>query len=223
VTRFGTGRVVAWFVVVGALAAGNYVVRFTDTAGRGDRDSLYLYSSALSGLLFYGVFFAFVYAIAAVDTEDLFALRRPESWHDAAALCLALVVGIYVWSFVISRLPLPESPSTEQGLTPTHWDPKYAGPYAANFVVIALVAPVIEELTFRGVGFRLLEPYGRVLAIVVVGITFGLAHGLVEGLLVLVPFGAGLAYVRMRTDSVYPGMIVHGFFNSVALLYVLTT
>jgi len=50
-----------------------------------------------------------------------------------------------------------------------------------------------------------------------VGLTFGLAHGLLEALLVLVPFGIALAYVRDRTDSVYPGMIVHGLFNGIAL------
>ena len=35
----------------------------------------------------------------------------------------------------------------------------------------------------------------------------------------LIPFGAALAYVRDRTDSVYPGMVVHASFNAVALAY----
>src|SRR5256885_5488702 len=33
----------------------------------------------------------------------------------------------------------------------------------------------------------------------------------------LAAFGIGLAYLRSRVDSVYPGMIVHGLFNAVAL------
>jgi membrane protease YdiL (CAAX protease family) len=226
VTRFSTGRLVAWCVLVGALAASNYVVRFTGVGGGSgsDRsDTLYSYSSAVSGLVFYGIFFIFVYAIAAVDVRELFALRGPESWHEAAALCLAVLVGIYVWSGLVALLPLPQSPGDEQGLTPKHWEPEHLWAYLANFAVIAIVAPVIEELTFRGVGFALLRRFGLPVTIGVVGVTFGLAHGAVEGLLVFVPLGAALTYVRARTDSVYPGMIVHGVFNGIALLYVLTT
>ena len=52
---------------------------------------------------------------------------------------------------------------------------------------------------------------------IVVGVAFGAAHGLVEGLLVLVPFGIALAWLRDRTNSVIPGIIVHGIFNGVAL------
>jgi uncharacterized protein len=90
-------------------------------------------------------------------------------------------------------------------------------------VLYALVAPVVEELTFRGLGQSLLAFLGRWPAIVVVGISFGLAHGLVEALLVLVPFGIALAWLRDRTKSVYPGMIVHGLFNGVALAVAVLT
>jgi membrane protease YdiL (CAAX protease family) len=220
---YGAGRLSAWAILVGALATANYVVRFTGAADRGTRDTLYSYSAAFSGLVFYGIFFAFVYAIAAVDTEELFALRRPTSWPRAAGWCLGILVSVYIWVGLVSLLPLPQSPSDEQGLAPQHWEPSHAGAYAANFVVIALVAPLVEELTFRGVGFRLLERFGLWLAVGVVGVVFGLAHGLLEGLIVLIPFGAALALMRARTDSVLPGMFLHAAFNSVSLLYVLTT
>jgi len=118
---------------------------------------------------------------------------------------------------VVATLPLPESPGKEQGLTPTHWEPAHAGAFAANLVLFVLIAPVVEELTFRGVGQSLLRFLGRTPSILLVGISFGLAHGLVEALLVLVPFGAALAWLRDRTDSVFPGMAVHGLFNGVAL------
>ena len=84
--------------------------------------------------------------------------------------------------------------------------------------MIALLVPFSEEVTFRGLGYKLLERFGRPAAILLVGLTFGLAHGLVEALPVLVPFGAALAYVRARTGSIYPGMIVHGVFNGLVLL-----
>ena len=218
--RWSTARVVWWLVIVGALSAANYAVRFTGNSSASERDALYLYSSAIAGLIFYGVFFAFVYAVAAVDTEELFALRRPRSIGRAIGLGFAVIVAIYIVSAALSPFL---NAGKEQGLTPTHWEPRHAGAYAANFVVIAIVAPIVEELTFRGVGYGLLEQYGRPLAIVAVGILFGLAHGLVEALPVLATFGILLTWLRSRTDSVYPGMVVHALFNSIALVVAVAT
>ena len=52
---------------------------------------------------------------------------------------------------------------------------------------------------------------------------FGLAHGLVEALPILVALGVGLAYLRARTDSLYPGFVVHALFNAIALTLAVTT
>jgi membrane protease YdiL (CAAX protease family) len=75
----------------------------------------------------------------------------------------------------------------------------------------------VEELTFRGVGQSLLRAFGRWPSILLVGAAFGVWHGLLEALLVLVPFGILLAYLRDRTESVIPGIVVHGLFNGIAL------
>jgi membrane protease YdiL (CAAX protease family) len=39
----------------------------------------------------------------------------------------------------------------------------------------------------------------------------------VQALLVLIPFGAALAYLRERTGSVLPGIVVHALFNAAAI------
>ena len=91
---------------------------------------------------------------------------------------------------------------------------------AANLVLFAVIAPFVEELTFRGSGQSLLGFLGRWPSILVVGVAFGLAHGLVEALLVLVPFGVALAWLRDRTDTVIPGMLVHALFNGAALVAI---
>jgi membrane protease YdiL (CAAX protease family) len=132
------------------------------------------------------------------------------------------VVAILVWEYLTSLLPLPETPGKEQGITNVPWEPAHAGAFAANFVLFAVIAPFVEELTFRGSGQSLLAFLGRWPSIVLVGIAFGLAHGLVEALLVLVPFGIALAWLRDRTDSVVPGMVVHGLFNAAALAVIVT-
>ena len=88
----------------------------------------------------------------------------------------------------------------------------------------ACVAPFVEELLFRGLGYGLLTPFvGPWPAILVTGVAFGLAHGLVLGLPVLSIFGITLGWLRWQTGSVYPGMVVHALFNAVALAAAVST
>lgn len=211
-------RLAAWVGLVALIAALNYAARFSgSSSGAGDgRDEVYSYSTFASGIVLYAVWLGVV-LLVAIDRFGLLALRRPRSWRRALALALAAIAAIYAWEAVVAALPLPESPGAEQGLTPTRWEPAHAGAFAANVVLFALVAPVVEELTFRGLGQSLLRFLGRWPSIAAVGLAFGLAHGLVEALLVLVPFGVALAYLRDRTASVVPGMLVHGLFNGIAL------
>ena len=79
-------------------------------------------------------------------------------------------------------------------------------------------APIVEELTFRGLGMSLLLPYGRRTAILATGVLFGVVHGLLIALPLLIVFGVAVGWVRDRTQSVYPGMVLHGTFNGGALL-----
>ena len=213
-------RLAFWAGFVGLIALVNYAARFSGngsaTGAGSSRNAVYEYSTFVGGIVLYGVWLGVVLLIA-IDRFDLFAFRPPRRIGRAFGLAVAVVVAVYAWEAVVSLLPLPQSPGKEQGLTPTHWESAHAGAFAANVVLFAVVAPVVEELTFRGLGQSLLRFLGRMPSIVAVGVAFGLAHGLVEALLVLVPFGAGLAWLRDRTTSVVPGMIVHGLFNGVAL------
>ena len=212
------GRLTAWVSFVGLLAAVNYASRFTSGSGSSasSRQIVYSWSDFAGGVIVYGIWAGVVLLIAR-GRFDLLALRQPLAWGRALGLAVGVVATIYVWEAVVSFVPLPESPGKEQGMTPTHWEPKHAAAFAANVVLFALIAPVVEELTFRGVGQSLLGFLGRVPSLLLVGLAFGLAHGLVEALLVLVPFGIALAWLRDRTRSVLPGMLVHGLFNGIAL------
>jgi uncharacterized protein len=206
-------RLTTWISLVAILSALNYYGRFTDDSTDTVRDAVYSYTTFANGLVLYAVILGVVLAIAN-GRFDLLAVRRPR--HGAVALTLALLVAIYAWELIVAALPI-ESPGNEQGLTPTRWEPAHAGAFAANCVLFVLIAPFVEELAFRGVGQSLLAAFGRWPAILLVGVAFGVWHGLVEALLVLVPFGIGLAYLRDRTRSVVPGMVVHALFNAAAL------
>jgi membrane protease YdiL (CAAX protease family) len=218
-------RLVFWILLVALIATLNYAARFSGAHGtrRGTTDQeIYSYSTFAGGTVVYAVWLGIVLLIA-IDRFDLLALRAPRSWGRALKLGAAVIIGILVWESVASFLPLPESPGKEQGITNVHWEPAHAGAFAANFVLFAVIAPFVEELTFRGAGQSLLRFLGRVPSILLIGVAFGLAHGLVEALIVLVPFGVGLAWLRDRTNSVLPGILVHALFNAAALAFIVVS
>jgi uncharacterized protein len=197
-----------------AFATLSYTLRFT--SGKPPKDLLYKWSTAAGTLFQFAIIAAIIYGIAGLshDRRGVFALRRPTSWRTAIKIGIGVGIGIFILTLILT--PLLE-PGREQGVTPDTWQPEHAAAYIANGIVIVMVAPIVEELTFRGLGYSLLARYGRWVAVIGTGLAFALAHGLVDAFPLLAAFGFGLAYLRSRVDSVYPGIIVHGLFNAVAL------
>ena len=207
------GKLAAWLGLVGALAALNYASRFT--SGKPPPDTLYRYDTAISGVVFYAITLAILLRIARGLTRRELGLRAPESWRRAIGFAFATLIGLLIVEVALEALLHGTS---EQGLEPTHWEPSKAVPFALNAVVVAVVAPVVEELTFRGVGFTLLARFGTVVAVTGTAIAFAADHGLVEGFPALFVFGLAVALVRVRTGSIYPGMLLHACFNALALV-----
>jgi membrane protease YdiL (CAAX protease family) len=189
------------------------------SSGKPDPEVLYRWSTFAGTLIQDGIVLLLVLAIAGWRL-DLFALRRPAGgvWRTVWTIAIALA-AVYVFEIVYSALL---HPGNEQGLTPSRWEPEHAAAYFANAAVICVWVPFVEEMTFRGLGYTLLAPYGRWFAIGATGLLFGLAHGLIVSLPVIVAFGCVLAWIRSRLDSIIPGIVLHGAFNLVALVAAVT-
>jgi membrane protease YdiL (CAAX protease family) len=204
----GHTRLIVWLGVVGAFSALAYAARYAGSGASEDNDDLlYEWQTFVDGLIQYIIMLGIVLGIAAGGpARELLALRRPRSW---------LLIGTFVVTAILQPIG---NPGEEQGLLPDGWDASRAAPFVANAVLIAGFGPVVEELMFRGLGYSLLRPFGAPVAIVVVGVLFGTMHGLLIALPILSAFGIGLAWLRHRTDSVYPGILLHAVFNGIALL-----
>jgi uncharacterized protein len=203
-----------WTSFVLTFAALSYTERFSGEEPAAD--TLYRWSNVWNGMFQFGLIALVVYGIAGLgNRRQLLALRPPRSWAVAAGIAVGIGIAMAILLNYVGPLL---DPGEEQGLTPDYWDPHRAAAYVANGIVIAGVAPVVEELTFRGLGYSLLARFGRWTAIVLVGVAFALAHGLVQSFPFLAAFGAMLAYLRSRVDSVYPGIVVHALFNATALV-----
>jgi membrane protease YdiL (CAAX protease family) len=212
-----SGKLVAWLALVGAQVAIGYASRAV--GGKPDSNFVYHWSTSANVLIQYGLIFGIVLAISREETRELLALRAPRSWSRAAGIAVLVIALVVALETVLD--PFLHA-NREQGFTPKHWEPAHAGAFVASFIVLVFVGPFVEEATFRGLGFSLLVPYGQVLAILATGVLFGLAHGLVEALPVLAALGIGLGYLRARSDSLYPGYILHAAFNALALIVAVT-
>jgi len=214
-----TGRLMAWFALAGILAAIAYAGRLA--GGELPDDVLYLWPTFVGALIQYGIMFVLILVIARGFNRPLLALEAPQRRLAAVGWAIVALVVILVATGILSQFL---DAGDEQGLVPHGWDSARAAPFIANALVVSLVAPFVEELLYRGLGFGLLRQFVSPWpAIVITGLAFGLAHGLVLGLPVLSIFGITLGWLRWKTDSVYPGMCVHALFNAAALLAAVLT
>jgi uncharacterized protein len=212
VADLDAGKLAGWLALVGSLAALNYASRFT--SGKPPADSLYRYDTALSGIVFYALTLGIVLWIARGLTRPELGLRAPDSWGQAVGFAFAMLVALLIAESLLESVL---HGAREQGLEPAHWNSAKAVQFALNAAVVVIAAPIVEELTFRGLGFRLLAPLGSVVAVVGTAVAFAADHGLVEGFPALFLFGITVGVVRLRTGSLYPGMLLHASFNAFAL------
>jgi uncharacterized protein len=186
-------------------------------SGESDPNLFYSYGLAISSVILYAILVGLtVWAATAYgDPLDALGLRSfPLKWMGIAVGLILVVIG---FSFVLE--PLLHA-GEEQGYAPDVWRPERATAFLVNGVVAATVVPFAEELFFRGLGVRVLAFLGSGVAILGTALVFGLGHGLLVALPVLVAFGAALGWVRLRSDSVWPGIVAHGLFNALALVAV---
>lgn len=104
--------------------------------------------------------------------------------------------------------------------------------YLVSILVIGvIVAPVVEEILFRGVILRSLSTKGRWWsAVLVQGLLFGIVHidpvrgsGNLGLVIVLSTVGVVLGFSTWHLRRIWPAMIAHGILNAVALALALSS
>jgi uncharacterized protein len=197
------------------------VLGFVGTSSGGaESDILYDYSFGIGSIVIYAILIAITLALAsglgnAIEAAGI--KRFAWKW-------VGIAIGLIILVLIIGQVLEPLLHAGEkQGLEPTEWRPDRAGAFVLNGIVVSTVVPFAEELFFRGVGVPAWLRFGPHTAIVVTALAFGLGHGILAALPVLVPFGLAQAWVRWRSDSVWPGAIAHGFYNGTAIVVVYLT
>lgn len=210
---------VAWAVLVGLLV----LLAFGgQAAGSGDDEeagqAFFEYAFSATAIVFYGIMVGLTLLIARF-------FRRPRlelGLRGFPIRYLWLGLAVALGGIVVSAALEPLLRAGEaQGLTPERWQADRAPAFVLSALVVVLVAPFAEELLFRGLGVRVLAFAGSAVAIVVTSLAFALVHGLLVAVPSLGLFAVGLAWLRIRSESVWPAFVAHAAYNLVGVLLAL--
>ncbi len=169
---------------------------------------------ALTSLMMYGwqVTAAWWFSLrrAAGRSPALWGLRRP---RRGFVWSIPLALGaVYALTFVHDLVVQPEQQPIIREFPRT-------GAGLALFILVAVVmAPVFEEIVFRGFLFRgFANSWGWWWGALVSSTIFGLAHLHLDVFVPLAGLGFALAWIYRRTGSLWPCIVLHALFNTVAV------
>lgn len=129
---------------------------------------------------------------------------------------ILLGVGLNVFiSILFSLIPFPES-----------WVNSYMdssanimqGNYIVSLLATVIVAPIVEEVVFRGLIYtRLKNGIPLILSAVISSIVFGLIHGTVIWVIYTFIFGLILIWIFEKFQSLLACIILHTAFNAIGM------
>jgi membrane protease YdiL (CAAX protease family) len=178
---------------------------------------LALFSAVLELVLLVPVWW-FVKRKYHVPLAKALGFRRFKPWWLAVAVGSLIAYSVFnaYYAAILAALGL----EMQRDVGPTIRE--LSSPWPLVFSIVIL-APLVEEVFFRGFVFNGLR--GRMdwwWAAVISGALFAAAH--LDPLFLLPAFLIGfmLAFLYQKTNSIWPGMIVHFLVNSLAVIFALT-
>ncbi|HLH73727.1 MAG TPA: type II CAAX endopeptidase family protein [Chloroflexota bacterium] len=93
------------------------------------------------------------------------------------------------------------------------------GQFLGVLLAGAVIAPICEEIFFRGFVFTVVwRTHGQVAAFIVSAVLFAIAHLNLQAFVPILFIAVIFAYVYSRTGSLVPSMVAHGMNNALALI-----
>ena len=180
----------------------------TNLMTTGEAGKLLVASSIVSSMIVIVLFVAMKW----IPTSNPWIRQRP--WRAIIWVALMAVGTILPLEWVYERIQLSMPENVEvlfEGIMKEPW----------GYMVIGILAPVTEEIVFRGAILRgLLKILGRHhwIAIVITSLLFAVTHmNLAQGIHAFI-MGMLLGWVYWRTSSIVPGMVIHWVNNSIAFV-----
>lgn len=179
-----------------------------------------------------GVYGAIFFLFTAGTLAYFFVIKKFKV--DVSRLCLSSVKNInyilvpvlcfFVYSWVsILYVYVTNNDQIVSKLTKTIVDLKIFNDFSTDTFVyvlsLVLVAPVTEEIIFRGIFFA---PFERKLgsngAILTISILWAFTHLSFSNIFKIFIFGLVFGYIYKKTESLVPGIILHSLINSFPII-----
>ncbi len=165
----------------------------------------------LLGAFFAIGFLAVAVAVAPLGRAAIPALGlRPANWKYVVFGAL----GTMALSVAVSQVgPQPE------GMKQVFEIVRDLNQLALGLLLLAVLAPLVEELVFRGLLYGWLAGrWGKNVGWIVSSLAFAAAHTEPAHIILVFPLGLLFGWLRKRTDSLLPSLVAHIANNGLALV-----
>ncbi|WP_302540877.1 CPBP family intramembrane glutamic endopeptidase, partial [Holdemanella biformis] len=145
--------------------------------------------------------------------QDLKFTFKPKETIDTVAMMYFLNYAIGIIGVLLSKFGLPD----------TSPDFSLNGSVLFNtftFISVVILAPIFEELIFRGMILNTLTKYNKMFAIIVTSLLFGLLHLNITQAIPAFFMSLVLCYMYVQTDSILVTILAHAGNNLLALMSV---
>ena len=145
--------------------------------------------------------------------KDLKFTFKPKETIDTVSMMYFMNYAIGIIGALLSKFGLPD----------TSPDFSLNGSVLFNtftFISVVILAPIFEELIFRGMILQVLSKYNKVFAILVTSLLFGLLHLNMTQAVPAFFMSLILCYMCLKTDSLLVTILAHAGNNLLALMSV---
>ena len=152
--------------------------------------------------------------------RSMFALRSPSRIDLFLSILLAAIVGT-VATELINFLIYMYPSHTPSGLEAINENLRNSSDdiLVSFLIAVCVIAPITEELLFRGALWWLLEKFlSPNVVLVITSILFALAHVDTLHIIAVFPLGLLFGYLRKRTGTIWAPMLAHAANNILASL-----
>lgn len=126
-----------------------------------------------------------------------------------AALGMSFLASLVLWVLIAAGIPLKSD---------TIAFPKTPGAAAVYLLLFCAVAPVMEEILFRGLIFQSLRRFGERFALLLSALLFAFAHANLAQLPLTFLLGLLLAGAVVAFDSIWASVLMHAAVNGLSAL-----
>lgn len=189
--------------------------------------------SAISHYMTSGSIFAAINLITFMLANILFAFIglkwakiKPSSMIKTRDFCFGAavqycLVGLFIWFSAAYAAAGIEDIVSKYGFTTEVTDMDYGKTgigMAVMIVYSCIIAPLTEEIFFRGALMKIFSKSNQRFGIFMSAVFFGLAHGNIPQFLLAFLIGIFLGHIDMKHNSIVPSVIVHIFINTIVTI-----